>query len=154
MSSGFEGTALLYGAFALLMVGLYVAGMLACIVYKRASGALILPTIGFAVGAFMWLVRMVYPFLLRGGSVEVVRLLDTAMSVGGLIQVGLIVGGLFAALADICRRLDRAQGPGSYRGGPGRRPPPAYGGEGESPTYDRGREPPAPRFPDSPDIQR
>jgi hypothetical protein len=154
MSSSFEGTALLHGVVALLMVGLYVAGMVACIVYKRASGMLVLPIIGFAIGAFVWLVRMAYPFLLRDGSMDAFRLYDMATSFGGLISAGLIVGGLFAALGDVCRRLDRAQGPDPYRGGPGRRPPSGYGEERRPPDYDWGREPPAPRFPDSPDIRR
>jgi len=154
MSSSFEGTALLHGVLALLMVGLYVAGMVACIVYKRASGMLVLPIIGFAIGAFVWLMRMAYPFLLRDGSMETFRLYDMVLSFGGLFSAGLIVGGLFAALADVCRRLDRAQDSGPYRGEPSRRPPPGYGEERGPPPYDRGREPPAPRFPDSPDIQR
>jgi hypothetical protein len=114
---------------------------------------MVLLIIGFAVGAGAWALRLLNPLLAKGGM-ESYALINTAENLIGLVAAGLIVGGLFGVLGDVCRRLDRAEGPDPYRGRPAGRTPPAYDDARERAPYDRGREPPAPRFPDSPDIQR
>jgi len=136
-----------------LWLAVYVAGMIAAIVFRRASGATALLIAGFAVGAAAWALRLLNPLFVKA-SHESYGLITTVENLVGLVGAGLIVGGLFGVLGDVCRRLDRAEGPGPYGGRPGGRTPPAYGEARERPPYDRGGEPPAPRAPGSPDIQR
>jgi hypothetical protein len=125
-----------------LLLALFVAGLVAALVYRRASGFTTLIAAGFALCVFAWLMRLLHPALYRAGfELAGVYLVDNVVH---LIGLGLVVGGLFAVLGDVCRRLNRAGQP-----------------EGRGDDYygrrrDYGGEPPAalPRNPGSPDIQR
>jgi hypothetical protein len=132
--------------FTLLEFAAAVAALIACIVYRRASGAMPLLIAAFAVGAlsgFLYLVMGLGYRFLDELEPETWNLVEFIAHFFGLASAGLLAVGLFLVFADVTRRADRARAAGRPDDDYGRRPPP-----------DRGDEPRWGPRPGGPDIRR
>jgi hypothetical protein len=133
-----------YGGLSLLYLLLFVAGMAVSIVNRRVSRFTTLLTVGFALGAVAWVLPFLFLLVADGtASFGLGILLYATEWIGNLVAAYLIVGGLFAVLRDVRRRLDQLRVFERLGDDYGRR-------------FDYAGEPPAalPRNPGRPDIQR